>query len=333
MRRRHLLVSSLPSPLLTGGLEGCRRARATSDGALRFGLVNALRNLDPRLATDATSERVNRLLSRALVELDHQGLAVPGVARWEVLSPTHDRFLLGDSGRDFSDGGLLRAGDVAATYGSILDPATASPHRALRPLIREIRVLVADQVEFLRREPDPLFPAYLGIGIVPAARAAGRTFAEEPLGSGPFRLLDRPEPGRLRLERRLDGQVLEVLTVKDPSVRLIQLLRGEIQVLQNDLSPERLRFLEGWGGVDAPQGGIGVQSRPGMNFSYLGFNLADPSTGQLAVREALAHAIDRESMVRYLFHGRARVAESLLPPQHWAAHPGFPARTYDPERA
>lgn len=340
MRRRQLLVSPLLSPLLIWGLGGCRRASAPADGVLRFGLANPPRNLDPRLATDATSERVNRLLYSRLVELDDQGLPVPGIARWQVLAPTHYRFALGDSGRGLSDGTRLLAADVAATYGSILEPATASPHRALLSLIREIRVLDADRLEFLLREPDPLFPAYLGIGILPAAAlAAGRSFAEEPLGSGPFRLLDRPEPGRLRLERRRDGQVLELLTVKDPNVRVMKLLRGEIQILQNDLSPELVRFLEERGGTDGSGGSIQsggsirVETRPGVNFSYLGFNLADPMTGQLPVRQAVAQAIDREALVRHLFHGRARLAESLFPPGHWAAHPGLTPHPFDPDAA
>ena len=330
MKRRHLLVSPLLSPLLSGGLGGCRGGSAMPDGVLRFGLANAPRNLDPRLATDAASERVNRLLYSRLVELDDQGLPVPGIARWVALSPNHYRFELGESGRDFSDGTRLLAADVAATYGSILDPVTASPHRVLLSLIREIRIPDGDQVEFLLHEPDPLFPAYLGIGILPAAAiAAGRPFAEEPLGSGPFRMLDGLEPGRLRLERRRDGQVLELLTVKDPNVRVMKLLRGEIQMLQNDLGPELVRFLEQRGALGGSESPIRVDTRPGVNFSYLGFNLEDPLTSQLPVRRAIAQAIDREALVRHLFHGRARLAESLFPPGHWAGHPGLGPQAYD----
>jgi peptide/nickel transport system substrate-binding protein len=320
--------------LLIWGLGGCRRSSAPADGVLRFGLANPPRNLDPRLAMDAISERVNRLLYSRLVELDDQGLPVPGIARWKVLSPTHYRFELGDLGRDFSDGTRLGAADVAATYRSVLDPATVSPHRPLLSLIGEIRVPDADRVEFLLREPDPLFPAYLGIGILPAAAlAAGRSLAEDPLGSGPFRLLDRPGPGRLRLERRRDGQRLELLTVKDPNVRVMKLLRGEIHLIQNDLSPELVKFLEARGGADGPDGSIRVETRPGVNFSYLGFNLADPLTGRLPVRHAIVQAIDRQALVRHLFHGRAGLAESLFPPGHWAAHPGLTPSPFDPDEA
>ena len=323
VKRREVLLS----PLLLAGLGGCRQGKGAADGVLRFGVANGPRNLDPRLATDAASERVNRLLYTRLVELDEQGLPVPGIARWEALSPTHYRFDLGEMGRAFSGGTRLLAADVAATYDSVLDPGSGSPHRALLSLIREVRVPHEDRVEFLLHEPDPLFPAYLGIGILPAAAiASGRPFAERALGSGPFRVLDRPEPGRLRLERRRDGQVLELIQVKDPNVRVMKLLRGEIHMLQNDLSPELVGFLEG-------RDGVRVESRSGVNFSYLGFNLADPSTGDVAVRRAFAHAIDRQALVRYLFNGRARLAESLFPAEHWAGHPGLAPRDHDPERA
>ncbi len=331
MRRRHVLLSPLLSPFLLTSQGGCAKRASTANGVLRFGLANPPRNLDPRLATDAASERVNRLLYSRLVELDDQGLPVPGIARWEALSPTHYRFELGESGRDFSDGTRLLAADVAATYGSILDPVTASPHRVLLSLIREIRIPDGDQVEFLLHERDPLFPAYLGIGILPAAAiAAGRSFVEEPLGSGPFRMLDGLEPGRLRLERRRDGQVLELLTVKDPNVRVMKLLRGEIQMLQNDLGPELVRFLEQRGALGGSESPIRVDTRPGVNFSYLGFNLEDPLTGQLPVRRAIAQAIDRQALVRHLFHGRARLAESLFPPEHWAGHPALTPYPFDP---
>lgn len=301
---------------------------------LRFGVAAPPRNLDPRIATDATSERVNRLLYRRLVEFDARSLPVSGIARWEQVSPTQYRFELGEAGRAFSDGSRLEARDVAATFRSILDPDSASPHRALLSLISEIRTAGADRVEFRLREPDPLFPAYLGIGILPVdGIEGGRAFSEEPVGSGPFRFLGRPEPGRLRLERRRDGQILEFVTVKDPNVRVMKLLRGEINMLANDLSPELTQFLQKRGSDRATASGVRVETRPGVNFSYLGFNLADSLTGQLAVRQALAHAIDREALLRFLFNGRARTAESLFPPDHWAGHPGLTPNAHNPERA
>jgi peptide/nickel transport system substrate-binding protein len=292
-----------------------------------MGLASPPRNLDPRLATDATSERVNRLLYRRLTEFDAESLPIPSLASWERQSPTLYRFELGDDGRIFSDGSRLTAEDVRVTYESVLDPETASPHRSVLDIIEEIQTEGPDVVKFRLREPDPLFPAYLGIGILPAALIrAGHPFARHPVGSGPLRFAAWPQQGKLRLVRRSDGQVLELLTVKDPNVRVMKLLRGEIQLLQNDLSPELVGFLRG-------RDDVRVTTAGGVNYSYLGFNLEDADTGRPEVRHALAHAIDRDEILRFLFQGAGRTAAGLFPPEHWAGHGELSAPSHDPSRA
>lgn len=297
------------------------------DATIRFAIATAPANLDPRFATDAASTRINRLLYRSLVDFDDQSRPVPALARWERLGPRHYRFTLGEEGREFHDGARLLAEDVAATYRSILDPAVGSPHRGGLALIERIEVLGPDTLDFHLSRADALFPGYLVIGIVPArAIATGHPLQHEPLGSGPLRLQAWPESGRLRLRRRADGQALEFLQVRDPTVRVLKLLRGEVDMLQNDLPAELVRYLAG-------QPELQVQQRPGSNFSYLGFNLKDPAMADPRVRLAIAHAIDRESIVRHLLGEGARPATALLPPDHWAGHPGLVQIEHDLERA
>jgi peptide/nickel transport system substrate-binding protein len=314
------IIAVVLVPLLAGcGAEG-------TDGAIRMGLAAAPRSFDPRFATDAASERVNRLLYRRLTELDAAGLPLPSLASWELLAPNHYRFDLGSEGRRFSDGSRLTAEDVVATFESILDPASGSPHRAVLALIQEVWSDGPDRVAFRLSEPDPLFPAYLAIGILPARLiAAGHPFASDPMGSGPMRLAAPPEAGRVRLERLSDGQVIELIAVKDPSVRVMKLLRGEIDLVQADLAPELVDYL-------GRQPGVRVTRAPGTNFSYLGFNLEDPHTGRLEVRQAIAHAVNREAILRHLFRDAGRLAAGLFPPEHWAGGPGT-GPSHDPERA
>jgi peptide/nickel transport system substrate-binding protein len=281
-------------------------------GAIVLGVAQAPANLDPRLATDAASERINRLLYARLVELDDAGRPVPGLACWDRLSPLRYRFELAADRLPFSDGRPVTARDAAATYRSILDGEITSPHRAVLSIIEQIEVIDDRRLVFELREPDRLFPAYLGIGIVPARLIGeGRALQRAPVGSGPFRFVDWPTPGRLVLERRRDQQRLVLERVKDPNVRVMKLLRGEVDLLQNDLPPELLQWLR-------QHDGVRVETAPGINFSYLGFNLADPVTGDVRVRRAIAHAIDRDAILRWLFKGFARKAEALLPPEHWA---------------
>ena len=318
-----ILLRILIFPLLLC-LAACAQPQ---DDAIRFGLAGAPMNLDPRFATDATSARINRLLYQRLVDFDEHIRPVPALASWERLAPQHYRFHLKRPRPDFHDGTPLTARDVAATYRSVLEPGNASPHAGTLQLIRSIEVLDSDTLDFFLHRADPLFPGYAIIGILPAAGiAAGMPFHKAPLGSGAFRMTGWPEPGRLQLTRIADGRQFELLRIGDPTVRVLKLLRGEIDLLQNDLPAELLNYL-------TVQEGISVEHGPGSNFAYLGFNLADPVTADHRVRRAIAHAIDREAIVRHVLGGAARTAAALLPPEHWAGNTALRPIVYDPERS
>jgi len=298
-----------------------------ADDVIRFGVASAPANLDPRYATDATSARINRLLYQRLVDFDAESRPIPALATWEQITPLHYRFHLKDRRPDFHNGTALEATDVAATYQSILAPDSGSPHAGTLQLIRNISVQDKDTLDFHLQKPDPLLPGYLAIGILPAAGIDRQhPFHEKPVGSGPFRMAGWPEPGRLVLTRRSDKQSVEFLKVGDPTVRVLKLLRGEIDLLQNDLPAELLAYLSGKQDIQVSYG-------PGSNFSYIGFNLDDPVTGNLKVRQAIAHAIDRDIIVHHLFGNAARPAAALLPPGHWAGNPALEPLEYDLPRA
>src|SRR5690606_12858941 len=95
---------------------------------------------------------------------------------------------------------------------------------------------------------------------------------------------------------------------------------------QSDLLPEMVDYLK-------RQPGIRVVETAGANFSYLGFNLDDPLLADPQVRLAVAHAVDRQAIVRYALADASRPAEAVLPPEHWAGNPALPAYDYDPAQA
>jgi len=294
------------------------------DHALRFGLASMPVTLDPRFATDAASARIVRLLYRQLTDFDDQEMPVPALAAWERVDARHYRFVLREGRSPFSDGHRVRAEDVKATYDSVLDAATASPHRASLANVDHIETDGENAVDFYLRDPDILFPGRLTIGILPARLIRdGHPFGTSPVGSGPFELESRPAENRLKLRRRRDGQEFEFVGVPDPTVRVLKLLRGEVDMLQNDLPPEMLAFLDG-------RNDATVTRARGTNFAYLGFNLQDPVVGRLAVRRAIAMGVDRESIIRYVLGAAARPANALLVPNHWAGDPGLTAIDYDP---
>ncbi len=311
--------------LVCAALAACGRAPDAAD-TLRVGLAQAPATLDPRFATDAASARVTALLYRPLVELDEAGKPVPGLASWSRAEPARYVFRLFPDVPSFSDGSPVTAADVKATYDALRAPGLGSPHRSALAMIDRVEVLDDGSVEFALNRADPLFPAFLRYGVMPARLlAAGHDFDAAPVGNGAFTLLERRPDGGARLLRRRDAARIDLVEVKDPTVRALKLIGGELDLIQNDLPPELARYLAG-------REGLRVESRPGITFAYLGLNLEDPALADPRVREAIALAVDREAIVRYLFQGLATVGESILPASHWAGA-ALPAWQPDRERA
>jgi peptide/nickel transport system substrate-binding protein len=294
--------------------------------AIVFALARAPTTLDPRLASDAASERVNALLYDRLVALDRHGRPVPAMANWQRLGDRLYRLALRPDRTAFADGRLPHAADVAATYRSLLDPRLGSPHAGALAHVARVEPVDDDHVDFHLARPDPRFPARLTIGIAPAAAIDAGNLARHPHGSGGFRFVGWRSDGGLTLERRADSQRITLLPVPDPTMRALKLLRGEAQLLQNDLPSELYDYL-----AARPQNHL--RERPGTTFAYIGFNLEDPVLADRDVRAAIAHAIDREAIIRYLFDGRAETAESVLRPTHWAGNDELTPFGHDPDRA
>ena len=71
----------------------------------------------------------------------------------------------------------------------------------------------------------------------------------------------------------------------------------------------------------------------GTNFSYLGFNLQDIALSNIKVRQAVAHAINRQEIIEQALVGQTRSAGAILPPEHWAGNGALKPYTYNPTLA
>lgn len=297
------------------------------ENVIHFGLSTAPVTLDPRYATDAVSHRINRLIYQRLVDFDDQYHMVPALADWEQITPTRYRFRLKNENRKFQNGDYLTADDVKATYDSVLDSKNLSPHRATLTNIDKIRVLDKDTVDFYIKKADPLFPGRLVMGILPKKLIlVGHPFQKLPVGSGHLKFLKWSAEEVLKLKRTSDNQVIEFDTVKDSTVRALKLLRGEIDIIQNDVPFELLAWLR-------KHDSIIIETGKGTVFTYLGFNLQDPVLKQLNIRRAIAYAINRDEIIKYVLGGAARKAGALLPPGHWAANPELSGYPFDPGKS
>jgi peptide/nickel transport system substrate-binding protein len=291
---------------------------------IRFALAQAPLNLDPRYATDAASERVNRLLYRSLVDFDAQSKPVPDLASWKQISPTQYRFTLHDKPANFHDGSVFAVSDIAATYQSF-SQLKDSPHTAEFANIAQIIVVDTATLDFYLKQPDHQFVSKLIIGILPARLVAQHyDFSRAPVGNGPLKFVSWQN--KLTLQRLSDQQFISLIEVKDPTVRVLKLLRGELDLLQGDLPPELVKYLQ-----TEPE--IKVETGIGSNFSYLGFNLQDPQLKNLLVRQAVAHAINRQAIIQQVLVKDSREAAAILPPEHYTNQATFKSYDYDPALA
>jgi len=299
----------------------------TPNTTLQFGLSSQPSNLDPLFATDATSTRLDRLLYQRLVDFDKSSQAIPGITNWQKISDTHYRFTLNEHVRPFHNGNSLTSTDIKATYDFILEPNNASPHRSILTIIENITTPDKLTTDFFLKRADPLFPAYLAVGIVPKTLLKTQHALNlQPMGSGPFKFVRKTDDGKISLLRRKDQKQIDFIYVPDPTVRILKLLRGELDLLQNDIQPELIDYLSN-------KEKISIDRIAGSNFSYIGFNMLDEALKQKNIRIAIAHSINREEIIKYMFKDSARIAQAILSGDHWAGNASLHNYDYDPQFA
>lgn len=288
---------------------------------IRFAVSQLPLSLDPRVATDAASERVIRLIYQPLVDFDQNFKPAPKLAQWHMMSATEYLVVLKTPRPLFHNQQPLNAEDVKATYEAVVK-LRHSPLGAEYANIQKIIVHDQDRLTFYLKQPDPYFAAKLIIGIMPKQLIDHQhDFARYPIGNGPLAYVEKNN--MLVLRRIADGQLITLSEVKDPTVRVLKLLRGEADLLQGELPAELVKYLQ-------TKPDIAVKTSPGVNYSYLGINTQDPVLQHLKVRQAIAHAIDRQALIDKVLIAHTRLAGAILPPEHYAGNPTLKAYDYNP---
>jgi len=343
---RFLRIEHLAQLLLLAlclALGACSSSTPASPDAttVNFLIESAPTNLDPRIGTDANSQFLDALIFSSLLARDSEMNIVPDLAeRWET--PDALTYVLHlHPNVQFHNGRPLTSADVKFTFDSILSGAIKTPKRGAFRLVTSIDAPDDSSVIFHLREPYASFLWNLtrpGVGIVPRDSTPPE-IAQHPIGSGPFRFVSavtdeevvlarNPNYFGARRESTGSGLISAVhfRIVPDAIVRALELRKGSADVTMNALSPDMVVAL-------AKERNIDVNQQPGTVLSYIAFNFDDPTLARREVRQALAYATDRETLIKYLFRGQARPATNLLPPNHWAFDPSVPQYAYDPARA
>ncbi len=311
-------------------LAGCDAAPAPSR-VITLAVLSSPNSLDPRIGSDETSQRVHQLVYDNLLALDEQLKVTGGLAeKWEQADPlTYIVYLR--KGVRFHDGHELTADDVVYTFGCFIDPSFVSPRKGAYRTLDRVEAIDSYTVRFVLKEPFGSFPIQLVMPVVP--NGAGPELRDHPIGTGPYKFVSFAVDDRVALTAfpeyfrgapANDGVVLKV--VPDEIMRALELRKGSVDMVVNDLSPDVIHQL-------AEEKAVTIAESPGTDYAYVGINMRDPVLKDRRVRHALGYAIDRQAIVDYLRRGLARPAIGILPPASWAFDEGVFQFTHDPSKA
>lgn len=290
--------------------------------------------LDPRLNTRAWPAKAIHLMFEGVSTVHNaQGEPRPGLAeRIDRPAPAIYDITLRE-GASFHDGTPVTARDVVATYESVRDPALRSPFRGLYARIQAMEILGPRRLRITLDAPHAPFLSDMSMGIVPAAAIGPDGQLTEMIGAGPYRFAGRTGESELRLARHPGywggsptiGWVV-LRTIRDQNTRLLALLSGAADLVQNAVTPRLAEAMKGRPGLE-------VSTSPGAGYTYIAWNLRREPLSDPRVRAALAHAVDRASMIAHKFRGTATPATGLLPTRHWAYTADVARHPFDPARA
>jgi peptide/nickel transport system substrate-binding protein len=318
--------------LLCGSLLSC--ARRPDPDTLVVVIESSPANLDPRIGKDSQSERIDELIFDSLVRKDEHFNLLPGVAEsWEIPDPQNYIFHL-RRGIRFHDGRLLTAQDVKWTLDTMRNGSLMTVKGAAYKLVDKVETPDDFTLKVHLTEPyAPLLWNLTGgaFGIVPYG--SDKNFSRAPVGSGPFRFVRLSPDSEVVLERndsywgeRARVERLRFNIVPDATTRALELRKGSADIAVTSLTPDIVKTLR-------REPNLTVLEQPGSSLQYLAFNLRDPILRDAHVRQALAYAVDRRPILHYLFGDQGRLADSLLPPEHWAYDGDVAHYSYDPARA
>jgi peptide/nickel transport system substrate-binding protein len=153
-----------------------------------------------------------------------------------------------------------------------------------------------------------------------------------PVGTGPFKFVRWVKDDQIILERneeywgekaKVDKIILK--SIPEPSARLMALQSGTVDIA-DDLDPDSINLVK----KDAK---LAVIDRPSVNVGYLALNTEKPALKDVRVRQAISHAIDKETLIKTIFQGLAIPAKNPFAPSIWGYNEAIQPYEFNPEKA
>ncbi|MGI5127864.1 ABC transporter substrate-binding protein [Pseudonocardia sp. CA-107938] len=364
MSRRGFLVRAgavgLATMPLGAFLAACGQSTTTSGGnadlaalrkggTLTFAIDGTNGLLDPAVYTTLGDWMAVDCVCRGLTTIDFASTA-PRMDMAESSKVSDDGRTLTFTlrpGITFHDGTVFTAKDVERSFNrQLADTDPTRPAASTRPIrgstnrnITAVRAVDERTFELTLKAPDLTFPSRMSdlpcrIISSAALEKHGDKIGQNLVGAGPFKLVSAVPQQSVTLEAFdgyyggrpvIDRLVLQQLT--DPSSLSAGLQSGQISA-SSFVSHSSAKAL-------AANRKVTVHQLPKIVSVFLLMNVTNPALQDLAVRQAINLAIDREQIVQNAFFGYAEVPKGFLIPAAEVAHdPGLAdLTTFDRARA
>jgi peptide/nickel transport system substrate-binding protein len=333
MQTRHLVAILTAGILAACGGSGEKRTDGGAGGGkdLVIAFDGSPTNLDPRVGTDTYSGRIWDMTASGVIKLTPTGDFMGDIAeRWETPDDKTIIFHLKPNAK-FQDGRPIRARDFKFTFESMLADSFQSAKKAGYASVASFEA--PDDKTFIIRLKEPNAGIFdnLTYMLVPEGSDPA-VFARQPVLGGAYKVTEFKTDERITLDAYAEWvngppKIRRVIVriVPDATTRVLELRRGTINFAINSVPLDQVSQFKN-------NADFKVQTSHGGAYQYLAFNLRDPILRKKQVRQAIAHAIDRERIVRDLLLGYGQVTESMFPPGHWA-RAETPTHEFNPQKA
>ncbi|MFE1249033.1 ABC transporter substrate-binding protein [Streptomyces sp. NPDC058735] len=335
MNRKTLVLPAVIG-LLAPGLAACGGTDSGSDGsdAVVVGTTDrftaskdAPAPLDPAYAYDVGSWNILRQTVQTLmVQPRGEGEPVPEAAeRCGFTDTGNERYActLRD-GLQFANGDPITATDVKYSIDRARSLKADSGVFALLSTIDTVETQGDREVVFHLKTADATFPYKLSTPV--AGIVDPDDYPKDGLregfdldGSGPYTLeadVEGDEMVKARFTRNpnykgaleVNNDKVDMVSFTDTDSMGEALDEGDIDLMARTMAPEQIRKLSGDADTD-----IDLVEMPGLEIRYLGFNTDAPSVRSKAVRQAMAHVVNRSELVSKVYGSQAEPLYSLVP--------------------
>ena len=327
----------------TGGRAGAGGADSgpAHGDILVEGSIGDASNLIPILASDNASHEISGMVFNGLVKYDKDIRIVGDLAEsWEVSGDGLVITFHLRKGVKWHDGHPFTAEDVLYTYRVTIDPKTPTPYAGDFLKVKKAEVL--DPHTFRVTYARPFAPALMswGSAILPRHLLEGRDITRSPLrrhpvGTGPYRFREWVTGQKIVLAANpdyfegapyLDGYIMRV--IPDMATMFLELRangvdRMGLTPLQFTRQTENNLFRRNYN----------KYRYLSFSYAFLGYNLAKPLFADKRVRQAIAHAVNKEEIIEGILLGLGKEATGPYKPGTWAYNPEVKRYPYDPAKA